>query len=151
MRETSSSIWEKVRFVIGTREDYVAFGKYVLGLTGILLIGSILVAGAVALWQAPEVAKDAGWLPWTVRVSANVSDRWIAGELKDCTFAGTRGEQPALVCADEKPEYHDIAIQFTGRRWTDQEENTLIHRWKCQRHAATLLEAESFTCQGVND
>jgi hypothetical protein len=110
-----------------------------------------------AALAALSIARDQGWLPWTARVSANVSDHWIAGELKKCVSGGWRGwpgdEHPIaeLDCVDEKPEYHDISIQFTGRRWTAQEkQNVKEQRWTCQRHAAPLLEEVTFSCQAVD-
>jgi hypothetical protein len=52
-----------------------------------------------------------------------------------------------LDCLEAGSQYHNVPIQFTGKRYhltPEEKKNTTPREWKCQR------EGESFSCRAID-
>ena len=116
------------------------------------------------------MARDQGWLPWTVRVNTNIGTQWLPKEERICVseeYVGAKlyGDDPigSLDCSASGTTYHNIPVEFSGKRVTsvsgsdwrtwlsdvDKTKNVIPRQWRCRRNSGGLLKGDNFSCQVV--
>lgn len=137
-------------------QDALLFAAVLSVWLGMFLGAAWIVVGLLNPPISPwEIARDQGWLPWTLRVEANVGQQWLPEEERTCvSITHSQEEVDALDCyLNDGGTYHNIPVQFTARRlhhFAPTKDLLSQRTWRCRKAPSGFLgSSDYFACREI--